>query len=146
MLSFVQFYARKLLLSIVVLKFIFNYRVFSTKIYAHEMFESREFRTIFRVAPKCICGPLWRSQCCIVVSQWYRRACACPCTYSLSPRKILDRQQGSASAWLGREPVVMTDLAQPYFQLLRIPSTVEPLTWQGSSSCAKPIVEAISNF
>jgi len=44
-LSFIQFCARKLLLPIVglVLKFIFNYRAFSTKLYAHEMFGSREF-------------------------------------------------------------------------------------------------------
>jgi len=46
-LSFIQFSARKLLLSIVVLKLIFNDKVFSTKLYAHEMFGSREFRTIF---------------------------------------------------------------------------------------------------
>jgi len=38
---------KKLLLSIVVLKCIFNYRAFSTKLYAHEMFGSREFITIF---------------------------------------------------------------------------------------------------
>ena len=36
----------------------FNYIVFSTKLYAHQMFGSREFRTIFRVAPKSIWGPL----------------------------------------------------------------------------------------
>jgi len=41
-LSFIQFCARKLLLPIVglVLKFIFKYRVFSTKLYAHKMFGS----------------------------------------------------------------------------------------------------------
>jgi len=36
----------------------FNYRVFSTKLYAHEMFGSRELRAIFRVAPKSIWGLL----------------------------------------------------------------------------------------
>jgi len=46
-LSFIKFCARKLLLSPLVLKLIFNYNVFSTKLYAHEMFGSREFRTIF---------------------------------------------------------------------------------------------------
>ena len=58
-LSFIQFCARKLLLPIIclALKFIFNYRVFSTKLHAHQMFGSREFITIFRVAPKSICGP-----------------------------------------------------------------------------------------
>jgi len=28
------------------------------KLHAHEMFGSREFITVFRVAPKSICGPL----------------------------------------------------------------------------------------
>ena len=62
-LSFIQFCARKLLLPIVGLdlKFIFNYRVFSTKLYAHEMFGSRKLRTIFRVAPKSIWGLLPRA-------------------------------------------------------------------------------------
>ena len=48
-LSFIQFCERKLLLPIVglVLKFIFKYRVFSTKLYAHKMFGSWEFKTIF---------------------------------------------------------------------------------------------------
>jgi len=45
-LSSTEFCARKLLLSIAVLKLIFNYKVFSTKLHAHEMFGSREFRTI----------------------------------------------------------------------------------------------------
>jgi len=40
-----------------VLKFISNYRVFSTKSYDHESFGPPEFRTIFRVAPKSIWGP-----------------------------------------------------------------------------------------
>ena len=31
--------------------------IFATKSHAHERFVSREFRTIFRVAPKNICGP-----------------------------------------------------------------------------------------
>jgi len=31
-----------------VLKLIFNYKIFSTKLYAHEMFVSREFKTIFQ--------------------------------------------------------------------------------------------------
>jgi len=59
-LNFVQFCARKLLLLIVclTLKFTFGYRVFSTKLYVHQIFGSREFRTIFRVAPKSIWGPL----------------------------------------------------------------------------------------
>jgi len=57
-LSFIQFCARKLLLPIVFLKMVFIYKVFSTKLYAHEMFGSREFRTVFRVAPKSICGLL----------------------------------------------------------------------------------------
>jgi len=52
------FLCKKLLLSLVVLKFTFNYKVFSTKLYAHEMFGSREFTTIFRGAPKSICGSL----------------------------------------------------------------------------------------
>ena len=57
-LSFIQFCALKLLLPIVglVLKFIFNYRVFFTKLYAHEMFGSRE-ELFFRVAPKNIWSP-----------------------------------------------------------------------------------------
>jgi len=38
---------KKLLLSQIVLKLIFNYKVFSKKFYAYEMFGSREFRTIF---------------------------------------------------------------------------------------------------
>ena len=48
-LSFIQFCARKLLLPIVclALKLIFNYRVFSTKLYADQMFKSRKFRIIF---------------------------------------------------------------------------------------------------
>jgi len=41
-----------------ILKFIFNYTVFSTKLRAHEMFGSREFMTIFRVAPNRLCGSL----------------------------------------------------------------------------------------
>ena len=45
-LSFVKFCARKFLLSLVVSKVIVNYKVFSTKLYAHEMFGSREFRTL----------------------------------------------------------------------------------------------------
>jgi len=45
-------------LSIVVLKSICNYKAFSAKLHAHEMFGSREFITVFRVAPKSICGPL----------------------------------------------------------------------------------------
>jgi len=61
-LNFIQFYARKLLLSInntVVLKLIFICKVFSTKLYAHEMFGSQEFETtFFWVVPKSICGPL----------------------------------------------------------------------------------------
>jgi len=46
-LSFIQCCARKLLLSTVVLKMIFICKVFSTKIYAHEMFGSYDFKTIF---------------------------------------------------------------------------------------------------
>jgi len=46
LLSFTQFSARKLLLSIVVLKLVCNYEVFSAK-HGHEMLESREFRTVF---------------------------------------------------------------------------------------------------
>jgi len=49
---------KKLLWSIVVLKLMFNYKVFSKKLHAKEMFGLREFRTISRVAPKSICGPL----------------------------------------------------------------------------------------
>jgi len=57
-LSFIQFCVRKLLLTIVglVLKYMFNYRVFSTKLYAHEMFESREFRTILGSLQKVFAG------------------------------------------------------------------------------------------
>jgi len=57
-LNFTQFRARKLLLSIVFLKFLFNYRVFSTKLHAHKMFRSRDLEPLSRVAPKGICGPL----------------------------------------------------------------------------------------
>jgi len=46
-LSFIHFCARKLLLSTVIPKFIVIHRIFSTKLYSHEMFGSREFRTIF---------------------------------------------------------------------------------------------------
>jgi len=42
-----QFWARKLLLSLAVLKLIFNYEVISTKLYAHKVFMSQELRTIF---------------------------------------------------------------------------------------------------
>jgi len=45
-LSFIQFSARKLLRSIVILKVLVNYKVFSTKLYAHEMFDLRDFITI----------------------------------------------------------------------------------------------------
>ena len=56
--KFIKLYARKLLLSLVVLKLIFNYQVFSTKLYAHEMFVSREFKTILRVRQKVFADPL----------------------------------------------------------------------------------------
>jgi len=56
---FIQFCARKFLLSIVVLKMIFIYKAFSAKLYAHEMFGLQEFRTIFRAASKSVCGPLF---------------------------------------------------------------------------------------
>jgi len=46
-LSFTEFCARKLLQLIVVLKMIFMYKVFSTKLCAHEMFWSRQFENIF---------------------------------------------------------------------------------------------------
>ena len=45
-LSFIQFCARKLLVLLVVLKVIFIYKIFSTKLYPQEMFMSRAFRTI----------------------------------------------------------------------------------------------------
>ena len=38
-----------------VLMLIFDYKVFSTKLRAHEMFGSREFMTIFRVHEKRKC-------------------------------------------------------------------------------------------
>jgi len=57
-LNFIQFCVRKLLLPIVVLKMIFIYDVFSTKLYAHEMFGLRGLELFFRVVPKSICGPL----------------------------------------------------------------------------------------
>ena len=57
-LSFIQFCARKLLLSIVVLKLIFIYDVFSTKLYAHEMCGSGDLEKFHRVARKSICEPL----------------------------------------------------------------------------------------
>jgi len=44
-----EFCARKLLQSVLVLKLIFNYKLFSTKLYAREMFGSREFKLFFRV-------------------------------------------------------------------------------------------------
>ena len=58
-LSFIKFCARKLLLPIVglVLKFISNYRVFSTKLYAHKMLGSWEFRTNFGALQKVFGGP-----------------------------------------------------------------------------------------
>jgi len=40
-----------------VLKFILKYKVFFTKLYAPEMFESREFRFIFWGRPNSICDP-----------------------------------------------------------------------------------------
>jgi len=46
--SFMKFCARKLLQSMLVLKLVFNYKIFSTKLYASEMFGSREFETIFQ--------------------------------------------------------------------------------------------------
>jgi len=46
-ISFIQFRARKWLLSIVVLRLIFNYEVFHKKLYTHERFESQEFRNFF---------------------------------------------------------------------------------------------------
>jgi len=52
---------KEMLLSILVLKCLFNYRVFSTKLYADEKLGSRVFRTIFRIAPKSICGA-WSSE------------------------------------------------------------------------------------
>jgi len=36
-------------------KLVFEYKVFSTKLQADELFELREFRAIFKVAPKRIC-------------------------------------------------------------------------------------------
>jgi len=56
--SFIQFCARKFLLSIVVFKMILVYQAFSKKFYTHEMFGPREFRSIPRAAPKSFCGPL----------------------------------------------------------------------------------------
>jgi len=44
-------------------KFIFNYRVFFTKLCAHQIFGWREFRTIFRVAPKSVWEPLQYADC-----------------------------------------------------------------------------------
>jgi len=44
--SFMKFCARKLLQSMLVLKLIFDYKIFSTKLHAHDMFGSREFKTI----------------------------------------------------------------------------------------------------
>jgi len=38
---------------------IVHYEIFSTKLNAHEMFGSEEFRTTFRVARKCIWGLLY---------------------------------------------------------------------------------------
>jgi len=61
--TFNVYCARKLLQSIEALKFIFNYRVFSTKLCSHEMFGSREFRTSLSVAPKSMCGPLLYTTC-----------------------------------------------------------------------------------
>jgi len=40
-----------------ILKFIFNYKVFSTKLRSHELCGSREFITIFRVTPKRFSDP-----------------------------------------------------------------------------------------
>jgi len=58
-LCVIQFCARKLLLPIVclVLKFTFNYRVFSTKLHAHEIFCLENLEQ-FWVAPKSIWGLL----------------------------------------------------------------------------------------
>jgi len=42
-----QFCAGKLLQLILVLNMSFNHKAFSTKLYAHEMFGSREFGNIF---------------------------------------------------------------------------------------------------
>jgi len=42
----------------VVLKFVFSYKAFSTKLHAREMFGSQELRTVVKVTPKSICGPL----------------------------------------------------------------------------------------
>ena len=46
-LNFIQFCARKFLLSIVILKLIFNFEAFHTKWNTFEMFWPREFRTVF---------------------------------------------------------------------------------------------------
>jgi len=45
-------------LLIAVLKLTFNYKAFSTKFHAHEMFGSREFTTVFRARQKSTCGSL----------------------------------------------------------------------------------------
>jgi len=57
-LSFIQFCARKLLLLTLVLKLIFNYQVFSTKLQAHGCLGHETLERYFRVAPKRICRPL----------------------------------------------------------------------------------------
>ena len=57
-ISFIQFRARKWLLSIVVLRLIFNYDVFYKKLYTHEIFESREFRNFFVFFSEIFLGSL----------------------------------------------------------------------------------------
>jgi len=73
-----------LLLSLVVLKLIFNYKVFSTKLYVHEIFGSLEFRTIFVQRREVVADPLSRlltlkllafRQCFLIWLHWMVETC-----------------------------------------------------------------------
>jgi len=56
-LSFIEFRARKLLLSIKVFKLIFHNKVFSTKLYAViKCFGRENLEQFFKVVPRNICG------------------------------------------------------------------------------------------
>jgi len=116
-LSFIQFCARKLLLSILVLRLIFHCEAFSTKLHAHKMSGAREFRTIFKVTPKSITHPWVRKQ------NWLRKkhsafktiselvAIVCP-SQELWQRHRADLQGGTRvgllSAFLHRKNCIHT--------------------------------------
>jgi len=59
--SFIQFCARKMLQSILVLKLIFDCKAFSTKLYAHEIFGSQEFKIIFLESRQKVLADPWNT-------------------------------------------------------------------------------------